>query len=203
MEEIAPGLRHWTAMRETIGMEVSSYWLIPERVVLDPMLPEEGIEAFAQAPPQHVLLTNRHHNRHAADFVAAYGATVHVVREGLHEYENRPDIDPIPFAFGDELPGGLRDHRVYEGWPDEGAIEVPRVRALAIADGVMRDSDGELTFVPDDLLGDDPADVRRGLAEGYANLARELEPEHLLLAHGDPVVGDGAATLLRFAASVS
>lgn len=203
MEEIAPGVHHWTAMRETIGMRVSSYWLVPERVVLDPMLPEEGIEAFAEEPPEHVLLTNRHHNRDAADFVAAYGATLHVVQEGMHEYEDRSDLDPIPFDFGDELPGGLRDHRVYEGWPDEGAVEVPRVRALAIADGVMRDGDGALTFVPDNLLGDDPAAVRRGLAEGYADLARQLDPQHLLLAHGDPVVGGGAQALLRFASTVS
>lgn len=203
MEEIAPGLRHWTALRETIGMEVSSYWLVPERVVLDPMLPEQGIEAFAQEPPEHVLLTNRHHNRDAAEFVAAYGATVHVVREGMHEYEDRSDLDPAPFAFGDELPGGLRDHRVYDGWPDEGAIEIPRVCALAIADGVMRDGDGELSFVPDNLLGDDPDEVRRGLREGYGRLARELEPEHLLLAHGNPVVGGGAEALARFASGSS
>ena len=195
MEEIAPGLRHWTAMRETIGMEVSSYWLVPERVVLDPVLPEEGIDAFAEESPEHVILTNRHHDRRATDFVAAYGCTVHVVREGLHEFADGSDLDPIPFAFGDELPGGLRDHPVYSEWPDEGAVEIPRVRALAIADGVLRTQDGKLGFFSDDLLGDDPAAVRRGLVDGYLRLVEKLDPQLLLLAHGGPLTGDLAGTL--------
>ena len=41
MDEIAPGLWHWTALRETIGTEVSSYYLTAERVWIDPMLPPE------------------------------------------------------------------------------------------------------------------------------------------------------------------
>ena len=147
-----------------------------------------------------MVLTNRHHDRQAAEFAAAFGCPVHVVREGLHEYEHK-DLEVTPFAFGDELPGGLRCHAIYSEWPDEGAIEIPRVRALAIADGAVRwKSDGELGFVPDQYLGDDPDEVRRALREGYARLAEQLEPEHLLLAHGAPVIGGGSEALRRFAA---
>ena len=57
VEEILPGVRHWTAVHPALGMEVSSYWLVPEGVVLDPMLPPQGgVEAFAEDPPRYVVL---------------------------------------------------------------------------------------------------------------------------------------------------
>jgi hypothetical protein len=43
VEEIAPGLWHWKALRESIGSEVSSYYLAAERVLVDPMIPPEGV----------------------------------------------------------------------------------------------------------------------------------------------------------------
>jgi hypothetical protein len=199
MREILEGVWHWTARHPQIKVEVSSYLLGPERVVLDPMAPAEGLEWLGEhGTPRHVVLTNRHHDRQAAELVATFGCTVHVVREGLHEYEGS-DLEVVPFDFGDELPGGLRAHPVYEGWPDEGALEVPRVRALAIADGAMNYGGGGLQFVADEHLGDDPEEVKAGLRAGYARLAEQLEPENLLLAHGSPVIGGGAEALRRFA----
>ena len=66
VREIAPGLWHWTARHERIGVDVSSYYLERARVVLDPMIPAEGIEWLeVHGPPEHVLLTNRHHDRHS------------------------------------------------------------------------------------------------------------------------------------------
>ena len=44
MREIAPGLWHWTARHEHIGADVSSYYLPIERVLIDPMVPAEGID---------------------------------------------------------------------------------------------------------------------------------------------------------------
>src|SRR2546425_1202879 len=43
MREIAPGLWHWTAPHPRIHLEVSSYYLLAERVLLDPMEPPEGL----------------------------------------------------------------------------------------------------------------------------------------------------------------
>jgi hypothetical protein len=43
VEEIAPGHWHWKALRESIGSEVSSYYLRGERVLIDPMIPPEGL----------------------------------------------------------------------------------------------------------------------------------------------------------------
>jgi hypothetical protein len=52
--------------------------------------------------------------------------------------------------------------------------------------------------VPDRLLGDDPEGVRAGLLAAFRRLV-PLSPEHLLLAHGLPVVGDGRRALEEFA----
>jgi hypothetical protein len=76
---------------------------------------------------------------------------------------------------------------------------MPSVWALACADGVVRwgAPDAPLAFVPDSLLGDEAEDVKGGLREAYLRLL-ELDFEHLLLAHGLPVVGEGKARLREF-----
>jgi hypothetical protein len=48
---------------------------------------------------------------------------------------------------------------------------------------------------------DDPETTKHGLRAAYARLAEELAFEHLLLAHGEPFVGDGREALRAFATS--
>ena len=199
MPEIAPGLWHWTARLDKIGMDVSSYLLENERVVIDPMIPAEGLEWFEQhGAPEHVLMTNRHHDRDAWQLHEAFGSTVHCIRNGLHEIDGRGPVEP--FDFGDELPGGVIALEVGQICPDEAALHIPAHRALAIADGVVRwpGQDG-LTFVPDEYI-DDPDETKAALRATYAMLADELDFELLLLAHGEPVVEGGREALRAFAA---
>ncbi|HYM81242.1 MAG TPA: hypothetical protein VEY91_07505, partial [Candidatus Limnocylindria bacterium] len=103
-----------------------------------------------------------------------------------------------PYDFGDELSAGIRPHAISETWPDEAALEIPRHRAVAIADGVIN-YDG-LGFFADFLLGDDPEAEKQRLRDGFARLATEVDFDHLLLAHGTPILGDGREQLSRFAA---
>jgi len=180
VNEIAPGVWHWTAHRESIDSEVSSYYLAQERVAIDPMLPRERPEWFQ---PEHAILTCRHHSRHAWEM----GLEPWVVEQGAHELEGRGAFRT--YRWGDELPGGIVAHEVDALSPDETALYLPRHRALAIGDGVVRWQGVEgLTFVPDSLM-DDPERTREGLKAAYRRLLGELDFEHLLLAHGDPVVG--------------
>jgi hypothetical protein len=189
--EIAPGIVHWTARHESIGIEVSSYWLAAERVLLNPMGPPDGI-----GEPAAIVLTNRHHYRHSGELAERHRIRVHVPREGLHEFTGGEPVEP--YADGDELPGRLVAHHIGALSDDEYAVEVPRERALALADGVIRRGDGPLAFVPDGLMGDDPEADKRGLADAYEALLERIEVDHLLLAHGDPVVGDGGEALRAF-----
>src|SRR4051794_12685664 len=146
MREILPGVLHWTVRHPNIGSDVSSYWLKPERVVLNPLLPPEGLEAFAEDPPAAVLLTNRHHRRDSERF----GVPIHAPAAGLHDVPGA-----VGFAAGDEPVPGVRAREIGSLSDDEFALIVPRARAVAVADGVIRrGADAPLSFVPDFLMGD-------------------------------------------------
>lgn len=195
MKEIAPGLWHWTARHDHIGADVSSYYLLGERVLIDPMIPVEGLDWFEErGRPEHLVLSNRHHDRDAWKLRKAFDCTVHCIRNGLHELDGRGPVSP--FDFGDELPGGIIVHEVDAICPDETALHIPAHSALACADGVVRWGGDELSFVPDFLM-DDPEDTKLALREAYRGLL-ELDFERLLLAHGAPVIGGGKAALREF-----
>ncbi|HXD68131.1 MAG TPA: hypothetical protein VNV17_26130 [Solirubrobacteraceae bacterium] len=197
MEEIAPGLWHWTARHPHIGSTVSSYYLESECVLLDPMFPPDGPDWFRDRDsiPQHIVLSNRHHDRDSWGLREAFGCDVHCIANGLHELDGRGPV--APFQFGDELPGGIVVHEVGALCPDETALHIPGHQALACADGVVHwpGVDG-LTFVPDWLM-DEPETTKAGLRAAYGRLL-ELEFDRLLLAHGDPVANGAKATLRSF-----
>lgn len=203
IREILPDVYHWTAVHPGIHIEVSSYYVRTARMLLDPLVPDEGLEWFeGRRAPKHVLLTNRLHSRHTARFVEAFGCEVWTNQQGLAHFGEggeRPDVSPRGFHAGDELPGGIESHEVGVLCPDETAFRIPgESPALAVADGIVRVGDGPLAFVPDGLLGDDPDAVKRGLGQVYAGLC-ELDFDHLLLAHGNPWIGGARAALRAFA----
>jgi hypothetical protein len=195
IEEFSPGLWYWSARHPNHGQLVSSYYLANEGVLLDPMLPSDGVSFFESvSTPEHVLLTNRHHDRDAWKLREQFGCEVHCIANGCYELEGRGPV--TPFEFGDELPGGVHAYEVDAICPDETALLIPAHRALACADGVVHwpGVDG-LTFVSDDLM-DDPPQTKRGLVQAYGSLL-DLDFELLLLAHGTPE-RDGKRALREF-----
>src|SRR5262249_7764901 len=100
------------------------------------------------------------------------------------------------FDYGDEVAPGIEALEVGAICPDESALLIRDAKALLIADGIIRYGD-DLQFVPDQLLGDDPEGVKRGLKESYADLL-DRDFDNLLFAHGNPIVGGGKEALRRF-----
>ena len=199
MEEVRPGIWHWSAPHPKIRIPVHSYYLSSERVLIDPIAPEEGLEWFAEhGPPTDALLTNRHHLRSSELFAERFGVAIRAIRAGMHEFSNGPPVEP--FDAGDELPGGVVANGVGAICPDETALYIPTHAALAVADGAVRwEAGGPLQFVPDQYM-DEPEQTKAGLRDSYRQLL-ELDFEHLLLAHGDPFIGDGREALAAFAHS--
>jgi hypothetical protein len=193
MQEIAPGLWHWTARHPKIGIEVSSYFVPEHALLLDPLIPPEGVDRLEDlARPRDILLTNRHHWRNSKELIERFGCTVRAPRVGMHEFDESQPV--TPYDFGESLVGeAVTVYEVGVLCPDESALHIASVSALAVADGVV--NYGKLGFVADYLM-DDPDDTKVGLKEAYARLADELEFENLLTAHGDPVAG-GASEALR------
>jgi hypothetical protein len=192
MQELTPSIRHWSAVHPNLGVEVSSYWLPDLGVLLDPIAVPAEVEGI-----EEIVLSNRHHRRDAFAARERFGARLRVPRAGVHEFAADDPIEP--YDFGEPLAGGaIVAYRVTELWPDDGALHIPSLHALAIADSVTNYDDG-LELVPDGLM-DDPPSERAGLRAGLHRLAEQLEFEHLLPAHGTPIVGDGRERLRQFAA---
>jgi glyoxylase-like metal-dependent hydrolase (beta-lactamase superfamily II) len=193
MEEVLPGVWHWTARHPKIGMEVGSHWVPEAGALIDPLIPAEGVDAFRQRPPERILLSNRHHLRHSELLADEFGCSIHCSVPGLHEFEDGPAVEG--FEFGAEIAPGIEALEVGAICPDESALLIEGARALLVADGVMHY--GELRFVSDGLLGEDPEGVKAGLRASYSRLL-DREFDNLLFAHGNPLVGGGKRALSEF-----
>jgi glyoxylase-like metal-dependent hydrolase (beta-lactamase superfamily II) len=198
MREVLPGVVHWTTIHPKIRIEVSSYWLDKAGVLIDPFVPPDvGLEWFAArpVPPVAVLLSSRHHYRESGRFAEAFGAAVLCNQAGLHEFTHGEPVQG--FAIGDVLPGGVIACEVGVICPDDTALYLPDQRAMAFADGVVTGGPhggGPLGFVPD-MLMDEPENTKKGLLASFGRLLATYEFDHLLLAHGGPVIGDGRRQL--------
>jgi hypothetical protein len=203
MEELLPGVFHWTSFHEGIGEKVHSYYLseLQPAILIDPRLPAEGIAWFSdRQPPRHIYLTNRHHYRHSARFEQEFGLQVWCHRDGLHEFSRGERV--APFAHGEKLPGGIEARPVGVLCPEETALHIPlHGGMLAIGDAIVR-YDEELSLVPDDLLGEDPHAVKQGLKRAFDALLQQADFQHLLFAHGQPWLGDAPAGLRRLLQSL-
>ncbi len=200
MRELMPGVYHWTAFHPRLRQQVHSYYVEPAAAVIDPMLPEAGLEWFAERrSPERALLTNRHHYRRSSDFVERFGCHVLCHEAGLHEFEDGPEVRG--FSFGDEVAPGIVALEVGAICPEETALHVRYGNGLlSFADGVIRRDDGALDFVPDGYLGDDPAAVKEGLRSSFRALL-EQDFDGLLFAHGEPLTAGGKLALREFAES--
>jgi hypothetical protein len=197
MRELRPGLFHWTTHHEGIGVDVSSYYVEPAAALIDARVPEEGIEAaFAdRTRPEVAILTTGLHRRHAADFAEAFGCTVRAPAEARDRLGDDADFEP--YGDGDEIAPGITAVHVGSLAPDEYALHIAHgPGAIGLADALMHYGT-RLSYVPDNLMGDDPAGVKAGLAAALTGvLGRDFED--LLFAHGEPIVGGGPDALRAF-----
>ena len=201
VRQILPGVLHWTALHPRWGQDVSSYLLTETRVLIDPLLPPEGLEWFADSDlePREILLSSRHHLRDAPALAERYGCAIHAPAAGMHEFPAALGVRP--YAPGTALPGGVVGYEVGALSPDESVLHVPDAQALVVADGVVSGADG-LEFMPDECMDDPPA-TREALRAAYRRLTDELDFEHLLCTHGDPVLATGRSELREFAAPIA
>lgn len=197
MREILPGIFHWTTFHQPISGRVSSYFIAPAGVVIDPKMPEEGWDALPDKP-QQVLLTSGHHGRDSHACAQAFGIPVRASREAAEHLGDGLQVEL--FSAGDEPAPGITAIHIGKLAPDEGAFHIAvGAGAIAIADGINRYGDA-LAFFPDSLLGDHPDRVKEGLKQAYAGLL-ERDFDALLFAHGEPLPKGGKAALREFVTS--
>lgn len=194
MNEIAPGIFHWTAYHAPISANVSSYYIAPAGVVIDPKRPDGGWEALP-AKPEQVLLTSGHHSRDAQECAQEFGIPIRASREAADRLDGKLQVEV--FGHPDEPAPGVTAIHIGKLSDDEGAFHIAVDQgAIAFADGLNRYG-GALGFFPDELLGEHPDRVKEGLKQSFAGLL-ERDFAHLLFAHGEPLVGHGKTALRRF-----
>jgi hypothetical protein len=182
---------HWKARHPKIGILVGSHYVTTSGTAIDPLLPEEGIEWFEGRDVQRVVLSNRHHLRHAPLIAERFDCPIRCHESGLHEFADGPEVSG--FAFGERLAEDVVALEMDAICPDDSVLQIERGGgALLFADSLI--DHGEVGFVPDDLIGEDAEGVKARIRERCAALGEERF-EHLLFAHGDPLLDVGREAL--------
>jgi hypothetical protein len=197
IEEVLPGLAQWTTFHEGIGRPVYSHFQLGSGTLIDPMEPEDGLDAVAElATPQQIVLTNRHHFRDSERYVERFGCPVFCHEAGIYHFGGKRPVRG--FMFDEQLASDVRALELGSICPEETTLLLDAEECvLRFGDGVTRNDDGALAFMPDELLGDNPAQVRAGLSR---NLRRMFDEDFnaLAFAHAEPVLDGGRAMLGDF-----
>jgi hypothetical protein len=196
MEEVLDGVFHWKAVHPRIKVEVDCHFVAGSGTAIDPLLPAEGVEWFDGRGVDRIVLSNRHHLRHAAEIAARFGCPILCHEAGLHEFEDGPRVDG--FAFGERLAEDVVALEMDAICPEDTVLRIEAGGgALLFADSLI--SYGGIGFVSDEHLGEDPEAVKRRIRAKAAALLGEGF-EHLLFAHGNPLIGGGREALRDFLA---
>ena len=187
MQELASGLRRWTAWHDHWEEDVGSVAVdtADGLVLIDPLAPPAGL-----GRPDHVLVTVYWHARTAADL----GARTWAPSGSLRPLANR-GVQAENAASG--LPGGIRAFQTARS--AEAVYWLPEHRAVVVGDVLLgagakpRATDEPLRLCPEGWLG------RRTHADLRASLRPllDLPVERVLVSHGTPVLGGGKEALAR------
>jgi hypothetical protein len=203
MEQLTDGIWHWTAFRESIAQEVSSYWIEPAAIVLDPMVPPDvglGWWDGRDMHPQQVVLTSGLHWRQSDEFVERWSIPVRAPWPARERYDREGlDRQFEKYEWHDEVAPGVTAIEIDALCPDEAALHIAHDGgAVALADALIRARGGApLAFVPDSLMGAHPQRVKDELRDRFRGLLTR-DWDTLLLAHGEPIVRHGQTALRDF-----
>jgi glyoxylase-like metal-dependent hydrolase (beta-lactamase superfamily II) len=201
MNEVLPGVFHWSAFHPKISQVVHSHYWAPGKTVIDPLLPDDSkpvLDELRDRGVQQVVLSNRHHWRSSSDLRDAFpDAPVLCNDQGLYEYAADDGRDVEPFAVGSLLAPGMRALDVGGICDDDTGLLLDTAGGTLLFADALIVWDGKLAFVPDWLLGDPAADKRDMLA-AFERLLDEQEFDNLLFAHGQPWIGGGREALRAF-----
>jgi hypothetical protein len=197
IEEILPGLVQWSTFHDGVGRTVYSHFQLGSGTLIDPMEPDEGLQALAElSTPRQIVLTNHHHYRHSDRYIERFGCSVRCHEAGLGHFGRDRPVQG--FRFDEQLAQDVRALELGSICAEETTLLLEADECvLCFGDGVTRDDDGALAFMPDERLGEEPERVRAGLGR---NLRRMFDEDFdaLLFAHAEPVLGGGRELLSDF-----
>jgi hypothetical protein len=163
-------------------------------VLIDPLVADDGWDALDRAlagRAPNVLLTLFWHTRSTPAVLERYPGATAWAHEPAVELVRERGVEPRLFLPGDALPGGIVAidvHRAYEV-----AFLLPAHRALAAGDVLLGAPGAGARPLPPSWFGGD----YDALLEALREVLLALPVEHLLLMHGEPVLGTGREALER------
>jgi glyoxylase-like metal-dependent hydrolase (beta-lactamase superfamily II) len=187
LEEIAPGLKRWTARHADWNEDVASLAVTTSDglVLIDPIEPPPSL-----GEPVHVLLTVYWHARSTAR-----AARVWAPKRSQRALRTRGIEVAHPFRAGDALPGDIQAFQTPRA--AEVLFWLPEQRALAVGDVLL--GSGAKPGATADALRLCP---ERWLGTGtHADLRAMLRPllklpvERVLVSHGAPVLSGAREAL--------
>lgn len=211
VDEIAAGI--WSWQRRPRGLRPSefgvrtSYAVALERdlLLLDPLVHGDDDPALGALDELvrdrvRILVTMPYHTRSAESLWRRYrsaGARIYGHPAVATRLEDVSGFEPVTASNVDDV---ARFHSIGSPPRSEQPIEIPAVRALVFGDAVV-DTGSELR------VWEAPLDSERRRrwwhSTHLSTLERlvDLDTEHVLVTHGQPVVGDGTTALRRALAS--
>lgn len=189
MDELAPGLRRWTAWHEDWEEEVGSLALEGDDglVLIDPLAPPRGVRRA-----EHVLLTVFWHYRSTPDLKAR---RVWASSRTVKALANRGVTVTDPVARETELPAGLQAFETARR--GELVFWLPKQRAVVAGDVLLgagakpRATNDPLRLCPERWLGNA---THEDLRESLRPLL-DLPVQRVLVSHGRPVLRAGKRAL--------
>jgi hypothetical protein len=110
--------------------------------------------------------------RHSARYVERFGCPVLCHEAGTDHFDASHPVHG--FRFDEQLAQDVRGLELGSICAEETTVLLDIASgALCFGDGVTRGEDGALTFMPDQLLGDDPQGVHDGLMRNLRRICEE------------------------------
>ena len=196
IEDLGHGIHRWELRHPEwhpgeFGAKVGAY-LVHEgenTVLIDPLLDDEVTKALDELVQGEVVIaiTIPYHVRSCVEALERWGGTL----VGHPDIAKRlPEGTPV---HGDEdLPLGLTMHKLSRG--KERPLELPHAKALAFGDRIVGAEGGLRYWMSDPITDQRRAWFRKTGAPGLQGLL-DIDFEHALVTHGDPVMKSGKAAL--------
>jgi hypothetical protein len=208
VREIAPGI--WCWQRRPRGLRPgefgtrTSYVLTAggETLLVDPLVTGEDDPALAVLDGLargrvRILISKPYHTRSAEPLWRRYRRAKARIYGHPEVATRLGDVSGFQAVTGGDVGGVARFHPIGSPPRSEQPIEIPAHRALVFGDAVVETGGGELRVWEDPL---DSERRRRWWGERYLPTLEPLaalEPGYVLVTHGEPVLGEGAAALRR------
>jgi hypothetical protein len=157
-------------------------------VLIDPLVEDDGwadLDRALDGRTPDVLLTLFWHTRSTPAVLERYAGATAWAHEPAADLIRERGVEPRTFVVGDALPGGIEAIDVLRAY--EVAFLLRARRALVVADLLLGTPEGGARALP-------PSWHRGDYEELLAKVGDTLLPlefDHLLLTHGEPVLGTG------------